>query len=142
MDAKRFFYDFGKAIYHMDAVYDDFAKKSGVAPTLLWILYALNDGRTHTQREICVDWELPKSTVNTVMTELKQKGYVELKPIKGKRREMTVNLTESGRQYADNVLAEIYKKEAETFGKLDAEALKIPQRLEEIADLLKTESAL
>ncbi len=142
MEAKRFFYDFGRAIYHMDALYDDFAKKSGVAPTLLWILYALNDGSTHTQREICADWELPKSTVNTAMTELKQKGFVELKPIKGKRREMTVNLTESGRQYADNVLAEIYEKEAEAFGKLDAEALKIPQMLDRIVDLLKTEGAL
>ena len=46
MDSKKFFYDFGRAIYHIDAVYDDFAKQSGVAPTLLWILYALNDAHT------------------------------------------------------------------------------------------------
>ena len=50
MDSKKFFYDFGRAIYHIDAVYDDFAKQSGVAPTLLWILYALNDRNTHTPK--------------------------------------------------------------------------------------------
>ena len=27
MDSKKFFYDFGRAIYHIDAVYDDFAKQ-------------------------------------------------------------------------------------------------------------------
>ena len=138
MDAKNFFYDFGKAIYHVDAVYEDFSKESGVtSPTLLWILYALNDGKEHTQREICIDWELPKSTVNTVTTELKKNGFVELIPIKGKRREMTIVLTESGKTYADSLLAKIYEREAEVFQQLDADDLKIIQRLEKIVALLR-----
>ena len=138
MNAKRFFYDFGKAIYHVDAVYEDFAKESGVtSPTLLWILYALNDGKEHTQREICVDWELPKSTVNTVMTELKKNGFVELIPIKGKRREMTILLTESVKAYAGSLLAGIYEKEAKVFKQLDADDLQIINRLEKIVALLR-----
>lgn len=138
MEAKKFFYDFGKAIYHVDAVYDDFAKASGVtSPTLLWILYALNDGNEHTQREICTDWALPKSTVNTVMMELKQKGFVELVPIKGKRREMTVLLTESGKAYADELLEPIYKKEAEVFMELCAEDKQITRLLERMVELLR-----
>ena len=138
MDAKEFFYGFGKELYRVDAVYDDFAKDSGVAsPTLLWILYALNDGNEHTQREICVDWSLPKSTVNTVMTELKANGYVELEPIKGKRREMTVVLTRSGKEYADSLLAVIYEKEAKAFKMLDADEKKVVQYLAKISELLK-----
>ena len=138
MDAKKFFYDFGKALYRIDAVYDDFAKDSGVAsPTLLWILYALNDGDAHTQREICADWSLPKSTVNTVMMELKRNGYVELAPMKGKRREMTVVLTGSGKEYADSLLATIYEKEAEAFKKLNADEKKVIAYLAKISELLK-----
>lgn len=138
MDAKKFFYDFGKALYHVDAVYDDFAKDSGVvSPTLLWILYALNDGNEHTQREICVDWALPKSTVNTVMTELKRNGYVEFEPIKGKRREMTVILTQSGKEYAHSLLATIYEKEAEVFKKLNVDERNVIGYLVKIAELLK-----
>lgn len=138
MDAKKFFYDFGKALYRVDAVYDDFAKDSGVvSPTLLWILYALNDGGEHTQREICVDWSLPKSTVNTVMMELKKNGYVELVPIKGKRREMTVVLTQSGKEYADPLLATIYEREAEAFTKLNADEKNVAQYLAKISELLK-----
>lgn len=138
MDAKKFFYDFGKALYHVDAVYDDFAKDSGVvSPTLLWILYALNDGNEHTQREICVDWALPKSTVNTVMTELKRNGYVEFEPIKGKRREMTVILTQTGKEYAHSLLAAIYEKEAEVFKKLSVDERNVIGYLVKIAELLK-----
>ena len=53
MDAKGFFYEFGKLLYRIDGFYDEFAKKSGVKPNLLWILYALADGKEHSQKEIC-----------------------------------------------------------------------------------------
>lgn len=137
MNAKKFFYDFGRAIYHIDAVYEDYAKQSGVAPTLLWILYALNDGGSHTQREICTEWELPKSTVNTITTELKKSGYVELIQIKGKRREMTVVLTESGKEYADELLKPLYTKEAQVFKQLTDKDRNIIEELEKIATLMR-----
>ena len=97
MNSRKFFYDFGRALYHVDSFYDDFAKQSNVSSALLWVLYALNDGNSHTQIEISTDWELPKTTVNTVIKEIQKDGYVELVPIKGKRREMSIILTESGK---------------------------------------------
>lgn len=140
MDSKTFFYQFGKALYHVDAVYEEFAKQSGVAsPTMLWILYALGDGNEHTQREICLDWDLPKSTVNTVMSDLKRKGYVELIPIKGKRREMNIVLTDQGKMYAEKLLFDIYKKEAKVFSKLDKQDLIVIECLEKIAKYLRSE---
>lgn len=140
MDSKTFFYQFGKALYHVDAVYEEFAKQSGVAsPTMLWILYALGDGKEHTQREICLDWDLPKSTVNTVMSDLKRKGYVELIPIKGKRREMNIVLTDQGKMYAEKLLFDIYKKEANVFSKLDKQDLIVIECLEKIAKYLRSE---
>lgn len=138
MDAKDFFYRFGRALYHIDAIYDEFAKEYDLAPTLLWILYALNDGKTHTQHDICVDWELPKSTVNTIITDLRQKEYVTLSPIPGKRRDMTVLLTDHGKSYADSVLNKIYAKEAGAFASLSNTDLTVLETLEKIADLLKS----
>jgi DNA-binding MarR family transcriptional regulator len=137
MNARQFFYDFGKALYHIDAVYDDFAKTENVAPTLLWILYALGDGNAHTQKEICEDWELPKSTVNTVVRELKEQGYAELVPIKGKRRDMTVMLTESGKAYAACILKPLYEKEAAVFQMLTATDKQVIEILEKISVLLR-----
>ena len=137
MNSRSFFYDFGRALYHVDSFYDEFAKKSNVSSALLWVLYALNDGNSHTQIEISNDWELPKTTVNTVIKEIQKNGYVDLIPIKGKRREMSIVLTESGKKYADRVLADLYKKEAEVYKTLRSEEYEVVDLLERIAKKLK-----
>ena len=137
MNSRKFFYDFGRALYHVDSFYDEFAKQSNVSSTLLWVLYALNDGNPHTQIEISHDWELPKTTVNTVIKDIQKDVYVELVPIKGKRREMSIILTESGKAFADNVLSNLYKKEAEVFKSLSSEEQEIVMVLEKLARKLK-----
>ena len=137
MNSRSFFYDFGRALYHVDSFYDEFAKQSNVSSALLWVLYALNDGNSHTQIEISNDWELPKTTVNTVIKEIQKNGYVDLIPIKGKRREMSIVLTESGKKYADRVLADLYKKEAEVYKTLRSEEYEVVDLLERIAKKLK-----
>lgn len=137
MNSKSFFYDFGRALYHVDSFYDEFAKQCNVSPALLWVLYALNDGNPHTQIEISNEWELPKTTVNTVIKEIQQTGYVELIPIKGKRREMSIVLTDSGKEYADSVLSNLYSKENEVYKTLSMEEREIVAVLEKIAGGLK-----
>ena len=137
MSSKKFFYDFGRALYNVDSFYDEFAKQSNISSALLWVLYALNDGKSHTQIEISNDWKLPKTTVNTVIKEIQKDGYVELVPIKGKRREMSIVLTESGKTFADCVLSDIYKKEAEVYKCLSQDERKIAMVLEKIAEKLK-----
>ena len=139
MNSRKFFYDFGRALYHVDSFYDEFAKQSNVSSSLLWVLYALNDGNSHTQIEISNDWELPKTTVNTVIKDIQKQGYVELVPIKGKRREMSIVLTESGKAFADNVLSDLYRKEEEVFKLLSPKEQEIVMVLEKLARKLKEE---
>ena len=136
MDAKEFFYLLGKAIYRIDAIYTDYAKESDVSPPLLWILYALNDGKPHTQKEICLSWDLPKSTVNTIVMGLKKKGYVQLEPIKGQKREMTIGITEEGKQYAKIKLQPIYEREKKVFHHLTDEDMQVVEALNKLAKLL------
>lgn len=140
MNSRSFFYDLGRVLYHVDSFYDEFAKKSNVSSALLWVLYALNDGKPHTQIEISNDWELPKTTVNTVIKDIQKIGYVELIPIKGKRREMSIILTESGKEYADNILSELYQKEKNVYKMLSADEREIINVLEKIAIELKGEN--
>lgn len=137
MEQKEFFVEFGKTLYHIDAIYADFSKKSNVSPTLLWILYALNDGKVHTQKDLCYDWSLPKSTVNTLISELKNNDYITLNPIKGKRREMTILLTSKGKSYADSVLENIYKKEKKVFDTFKNQASILLEKLTFLENLLK-----
>ena len=69
---------------------------------VLALLYALDDGQPHTQAEIARDWQIPKTTVNTNIKELKAAGYVAFLPSQAGREKALV-LTEAGRAYARRV---------------------------------------
>lgn len=108
MNSKQFFYEFGKLIYEIDGFYAEYAKEVGVKENLLWILYALNDGAEHSQKEICDSWDLPRTTVNTIVKEMEADGYIHLVQIKGEKRELNVKLSDSGKEYADHLLKDLY----------------------------------
>lgn len=140
MDAKKFFYEFGRALYKIDGYYSEFARKSKVKAKLLWVLYALNDGEEHTQKEVSETWEIPRTTVNTVVKELEANGFVVLSPIKGEKREMLVSLTESGKHYAEDKLAEIYAIEGRAFANLDDDNKKVIDHLNNLLHELNNQS--
>lgn len=120
MDHRAFFYELGKLVYKMDGVYEEYGRSFKIgSPNLLWILYALNDGGRHSQRQICDDWAIPRSTANTIIKDLEGKGFVALSQIKGERRELLVSLTASGKEYADGILSDLYKREREVYDQLD-----------------------
>ncbi len=119
MNSKDFFYQFGRLLYQIDGFYSDFAKDYGVKENLLWILYALNDDKDHSQKEVCENWGLPRSTVNTIMKELERDKYITLSQIKGEKRELQVRLTDSGQEYADKLLKNLYAIEKEVFENLE-----------------------
>lgn len=137
MNSKEYFYELGKLLYKIDNFYDEYAKVSKVKNKLLWVLYALNDGNIHSQKEISSSWLLPRTTVNTIIKELKEEGYVELKQIKGEKRELNLILTSSGREYANNLLSELYEIEKGVFNKMTSSNLL--KQMNEILEKLYSE---
>ncbi len=135
MDSKLFFYEFGKMIYKIDGFYSEYAKRLDVKENLLWILYALNDGKIHSQKEICSNWDLPRSTVNTIMKELEHDGYIKLSQIKGEKRELEVQLTEKGNRYSSELLSGLYEIEKRTFEQLKSK--NIIDQLQEVLNGLE-----
>lgn len=124
MNERDFFYRLGKVIYQIDNTYEKYGAKETInAPNLLWILYALNDGNEHSQRQICDDWAIPRSTANTIIKDLEKRGYIVLNAIQGKRRELSISLTGTGQEYANKLLERLYEKEKEIYKTLkDADA--------------------
>ena len=121
MDERIFFYRLGRLIYQIDGAYEAYGKNCKLgSPNLLWILYALNDGERHSQKQICEDWDIPRSTANTIIKDLESKNYIALSQIKGERRELLVSLTESGKQYADGILSDLYRREREIYSEIEA----------------------
>ncbi len=141
MDAREFFYKLGKIIYQIDGMYDEYGRNGKIkSPNLLWILYALGDGEKHSQRQICDDWAIPRSTANTIIKDLESKGHIALSPIKGERRELLISLTPSGKEYADNILADLYNREELVYknvrnaDRLIADLLELTEKMQLIAE--------
>ena len=109
MERYAFFRQLGKAVYGIDAAYDVFSKSAQIKPNMLWLLSALNDGEGHTQKQICWDWGFPKTTVNTLIKELEKGGFVVQSPIPGERRELSVTLTEAGKDKDPEFVQELFR---------------------------------
>ncbi len=120
MNEHEFFYELGKLIYQIDGVYEKYGSRASLkSPNLLWILYALNDGKIHSQKQICDEWSIPRSTANTLIKELEDNGYIHLSQIKGKRRELNISLTKTGKEYANTILKDLYSREKEVYKEIN-----------------------
>lgn len=93
-----------RSLYHSMALgtvlYRRFAEREGVSYPDLAILYALSDLGECTQRQIGVDYEMNKQTVNAAVRHLKELGYVTLSTDAADKRRRVLRLTESGAVYA------------------------------------------
>lgn len=100
------------AVNQIDAAYCCFnPPQMGAKASELWLLYALDDGESHSQKQICEEWGMPRTTLNTTIKQMEAAGHLTLSHIPGKRREKQVSLTESGQRFARRVLRPIYEAE-------------------------------
>ena len=101
------------ASIRLDGAYDRLSKKVGVKANLLWLLYALDDGKPHSQSKICDEWLFPRTTINTIIRECRDNGLVILEATPGQKREKRIYLTEKGKEYARQTLRQVYEAEEE-----------------------------
>jgi DNA-binding MarR family transcriptional regulator len=101
----------GRITATLDGVYWKISKLAGVKENLFWLLYVLDDGEFHTQKQISDDWMFPKTTINTLIKECEEDGYIRLEAVQGRKRDLKICLTEKGHEYAKEVLQPIYQIE-------------------------------
>ncbi len=94
-----------------DGAYYRWARHSGVTMHTLDLLYAMDDGLPHSQKQVCEEWMLPKTSVNTVVRACREAGYMTLEPMPEQPRQRQLCLTEAGRAYARETLEELYAAE-------------------------------
>lgn len=99
------------ALYNIDEAYYLNESKKKLSDAELCVMYALDDGKPHSQREISQEWLVPKTSVNTIVKRWEKEGFLTMTPIPGKRREMQILLTDSGRTYAKSFLGFLYRAE-------------------------------
>lgn len=105
-ELRRFF----TALNKIDGLYGLFAKRLGTNGNHLALFYALDDGKPHSQKQICDEWLIPRTTINTIVREYVDKGYITLIHT-DHSKEKNILLTESGKAYAQQLLQSIYTAE-------------------------------
>lgn len=98
------------AINKIDGVYYLLGKKLGINENTLAVLYALDDGNLHSQKEISNEWLIPRTTINSIVKTMLADGYITFCS-EQHTKEKAIVLTERGRNYADKLLKEIYAAE-------------------------------
>lgn len=91
--------------------YGDSVKQYDMKQSELLLMYALAEGVPLSQKQLCEEWAVPKTTLNAVIKKWQCAGYVELVPVPGKRREMTILLTEAGQQRTEACLNQLFRME-------------------------------
>lgn len=94
----------------IDGVYYHFGKKYGINENTLAFLYALSDGKPHSQKEISDEWIIPRTTINSIVKTMLTKGYIVFCS-EQHTKEKAIVFTESGKKYANRFLTDIYAVE-------------------------------
>lgn len=99
------------AVNIMENLYVRAAQQNHATDTIIYLLYALGDGKPHTQKSINETWQIPRTTLNTAVKKCEAAGYITLEPVPGCKRDLQICLTEAGRQYEQQVVGKLYAAE-------------------------------
>ena len=128
MESSRSFLDrFYICCNKIDGLYYLAARRLGVKENALSLLYTLDNGPPCSQKQLAEELLIPKTTINTIVKEYTDAGYLSLVP-SGHSREKNITLTAAGRAYAQKVLRPIYQAEeraiSRTLGEYSSEFVK------------------
>lgn len=101
-------------VNRMDGIYYRLAREIGMKDNTLSLYYALSDGKPHSQKEICEEWLIPRTTINTIVRECVEQGYVRLeKEMHGKEKQLL--LTDCGRHRVNSLMKDLFVLERAAF---------------------------
>lgn len=115
---------FGKEWQKVTMMYSDYARSVGINYTSLQILKYISEIENCTQKIICEQLFLPKQTVNSIVTSLYKRGYVEMRELAEDRRAKSIHLTARGKEYADSIAERLYHAEYQAMESLSTKQRK------------------
>lgn len=97
------------AIDQIDEAYYKVLRTLGIKDNAFVLFYAIADGKAYSQKRICDEWSVPRTTLNTIVQEYIEKGYIRLVSTGHKEKEIV--LTEEGKAFAGEILTPIFMAE-------------------------------
>lgn len=118
MISEQQIHEFNKLFYKINGLYVRFENAKGINSSLHKVLHALYISDLQTQKDIMQSYEMPKQTINNVISALQKQAFVEFSAGTNDKREKILNLTQRGREYAKEFLAEYVGFEKRLYQKL------------------------
>lgn len=121
------------AIDQIDEAYYKVLRTLGIKDNAFVLFYAIADGQSYSQKRICAEWSVPRTTLNTIVQEYVGKGYIRLVSTGHKE----IVLTDSGKVFAEEILTPIFEAEEKAIEPF----LKtmFVEQAEDLAERIKTE---
>lgn len=116
---------FNIAISRIGGLYQKFEQQCGRNILQVRVLCVLYFDKLQTQRQICDMLELPKQTVNNIITALIKQGYIDVVADECDRRAKIIRLNESGIRYAEAELQPFNDFDAKVAERMGIEAYKM-----------------
>ena len=123
------------AIDKIDEAYYQVLRARGIKDNAFVLFYAIADGKAYSQKRICSEWSIPRTTLNTIVQEYVKKGYIRLVSTGHKEKEIV--LTDAGKALVKEILTPIFvaeEKAIEPFLKT-----MLVEQTEELAKRIKSE---
>lgn len=119
-------------------LYEKWNKCHGINNYVSLVIYMLAYSDISTQRELSACYGMPKQTVNNVINQLKNEGYITLIPDETDKRSKRIALTEAGRKYAEKTVAPLVECEESVLKEMGGERVRMMiDTLTEYADLFE-----
>lgn len=118
-DIKKQLETFNQQVKDLTAIYRRAASQHGISDNEFWVWYTLLVlGEEYSQQDICEMWSLPKQTINSVIAQLRQKGFLSLEVEPGTRNRKIIRLSEIGKAFGEKIVTPIYEAEQRTLATL------------------------
>lgn len=114
---------FNKLYFKVVGLYGHFDNVLGVNSYIFKVLHALVVSDLRTQKDIMQNYEMPKQTINNVILSLQKQGFVEVAISPNDKREKIINLTQSGKIYAQDFITQYTDFERQIYQRLGAKKL-------------------
>ena len=132
MDYRETMFRLNTALNKIDLAYESIAKRHGLTFNSLMVIYLINNAKDITQKQICEELHLPKSTVHSILLDFIKQDYTNL--IEGNnKKEKRIVITQAGYKYFGKILEETYSVEKNV---LDALGVKTCSFLTETAEVV------
>lgn len=111
---------FNRHVREVNAVYCQAAAACELSESAFWILYTIaNSPHDYSQHDICSALYIPKTTINSAIKSLSDKGYILLRRDTAPSRRKIILMTERGREFAELHITPLQEAERKAFLKMD-----------------------